>query len=40
VTSLAALVLAIGPVFVFGFYLPPPLLALVRHASALLGGAS
>jgi hydrogenase-4 component F len=40
VTSLAALVLAIGPVFVFGFYLPPPLLALVRHASALLGGAA
>ncbi len=39
-TSLAALALAFGPVFVFGFYVPPPLSMLVRHAATLLGGAS
>ncbi len=39
-TSLAALGLAFAPMFVFGFYLPPPLMTLVHHAAALLGGAS
>ena len=38
-TSLTALLIAFCPVFVFGFYLPPPLMALVRHAAQLLGGA-
>ena len=39
-TSLAALAIAFVPMFVFGFYLPPPLADLIRHAAALLGGAS
>lgn len=39
-TSLAALAIAFVPMLVFGFYLPPPLAALIRHAAALLGGAS
>ncbi|CAM5779547.1 proton-conducting transporter transmembrane domain-containing protein [Castellaniella caeni] len=38
-TSLAAVVLAFVPMFIFGFYVPPPLLALLRQAAALLGGA-
>lgn len=38
-TSVAALVVAFVPTFVFGFYLPPPLHALIDHAAALLGGA-
>lgn len=37
-TSLAAMAIAFAPMFVFGFYLPPPLKDLVRHAAALLGG--
>lgn len=36
--SLAALAIAFAPLFVFGFYLPPPLVALVHQAAALLGG--
>jgi hydrogenase-4 component F len=36
-TSLAALAIAFCPVLVFGFYLPPPLTALVHHAALLLG---
>ncbi|MGH2443354.1 MAG: proton-conducting transporter membrane subunit [Chloroflexota bacterium] len=39
-TSLAALAIAFVPMFVFGFYLPPPLTALINQAAALLGGAS
>jgi hydrogenase-4 component F len=39
-TSVAALVLAFIPIFVFGFYLPPPLTKLIHHAAALLGGAA
>jgi hydrogenase-4 component F len=38
-TSVAALALTFVPMFVFGFYLPPPLHALIDHAAALLGGA-
>jgi hydrogenase-4 component F len=38
-TSVVALVLAFIPMFVFGFYLPPPLHALIDRAAALLGGA-
>lgn len=37
--SLAALGIAIAPMFIFGFYLPPPLAALIRQAAASLGGA-
>ncbi len=37
-TSLAALAVAFAPMFVFGFYLPPPLASLVRHAALLLQG--
>lgn len=36
--SVAAAGLAIAPMFVFGFYLPPPLAALIQHAAANLGG--
>jgi hydrogenase-4 component F len=36
-TSLAALAIAFCPVLVFGFYLPPPLTALVHRAALLLG---
>jgi hydrogenase-4 component F len=36
-TSLAALAIAFCPVLVFGFYLPPPLAALVHRAALLLG---
>ena len=39
-TSLAALAIAFIPMLVFGFYLPPPLAALIHHAAALLGGVS
>jgi hydrogenase-4 component F len=39
VTSMAALAIAFAPMFVFGFYLPPPLSELIRHAAAMLGGA-
>lgn len=39
-TSLAALAIAFVPMFVFGFYLPPPLANLIHHATALLGGPS
>jgi len=39
-TSMIALAIAFIPMFVFGFYLPPPLATLIRHAAALLGGAS
>lgn len=39
-TSVIALAVALLPIFVFGFYLPPPLASLIRHAAALLGGAS
>jgi len=39
-TSMIALAIAFIPMFVFGFYLPPPLATLIRHAGALLGGAS
>ena len=39
-TSVAALVLAFIPMFVFGFYLPPPLATLIHNAAALLGGGS
>lgn len=38
-TSVAALGVALIPMFVFGFYLPPPLATLIRHAATLLGGA-
>jgi hydrogenase-4 component F len=38
-TSVAALALAFVPMFVFGFYLPPPLTLLINRAAALLGGA-
>jgi hydrogenase-4 component F len=38
-TSLAAVAIAFVPMFVFGFYVPPPLLTLLRQAAALLGGA-
>ncbi|MGH7121888.1 MAG: proton-conducting transporter membrane subunit, partial [Acetobacteraceae bacterium] len=38
-TSMAALVIAFIPMFVFGFYLPPPLATLIQHAAASLGGA-
>ncbi len=38
-TSVAALAIAFIPMFVFGFYLPPPLHVLIDHAAALLGGA-
>jgi hydrogenase-4 component F len=38
-TSVAALGIAFIPMFVFGFYLPPPLATLIRHAAAILGGA-
>jgi hydrogenase-4 component F len=37
-TGLVALALAFAPVFVFGFYLPPPLAALLRQAALQLGG--
>lgn len=37
-TSLVAIAIAFAPMLVFGFYLPPPLTALLRHAAALLGG--
>lgn len=37
-TSVAATVIAFVPVLVFGFYLPPPLTALVHQAALLLGG--
>ncbi|MCO6439823.1 MAG: hypothetical protein J5I81_01790 [Nitrococcus mobilis] len=36
--SLAALAIAFAPLFVFGFYLPPPLAVLLHRAAALLGG--
>lgn len=39
-TSMAALVVAFVPVFIFGFYLPAPLAALIRQAAVLLGGTS
>lgn len=39
-TSVAALAIAFVPMFVFGFYLPPPLAALIHRAAALLGGGS
>ena len=39
VTSVMALGLAFIPMFVFGFYLPPPLHVLINHAAAVLGGA-
>jgi len=39
-TGIAALALAFLPVLVFGFYLPPPLDALIHHAALTLGGAS
>jgi len=39
-TSVVALSVAFAPMFVFGFYLPPPLAALVQHAAALLAGPS
>lgn len=39
-TSLVALGIAFVPMFVFGFYLPPPLATLIQHAAAILGGAS
>ncbi|MGH9608456.1 MAG: proton-conducting transporter membrane subunit, partial [Bryobacteraceae bacterium] len=39
-TSVVALGIAFIPMFVFGFYLPPPLATLIRHAGAILGGAS
>lgn len=39
-TSMVALVIAFVPMFVFGFYLPPPLATLIHHASAILTGAS
>ncbi|MGH8117713.1 MAG: proton-conducting transporter membrane subunit [Rhodanobacteraceae bacterium] len=38
-TSIAALAMAFAPMFVFGFYLPPPLATLIEHAAGLLGGA-
>lgn len=38
-TSLAALAIAFAPLFVFGFYLPPPLAELIQHAAAIVGGA-
>lgn len=38
VTSVAAMTIAFIPMLVFGFYLPPPLAALIHHAAALLGG--
>lgn len=38
-TSMAALGIAFIPMFVFGFYLPPPLATLIQHAAANLGGA-
>ncbi len=38
-TGVTALVIAFIPIFVFGFYLPPPLAKLIHHAAALLGGA-
>ncbi len=37
-TSLAATAIAFAPMFVFGFYLPPPLASLIQHAAALLAG--
>jgi hydrogenase-4 component F len=37
-TCVTALAIAFVPMFVFGFYLPPPLDALIQHAAALLGG--
>jgi hydrogenase-4 component F len=40
VTSVAATGLALIPMLVFGFYLPPPLAALISHAAATLGGSS
>lgn len=40
VTSVTAMAIAFIPMLVFGFYLPPPLAALIHHAAALLGGAS
>lgn len=39
-TSLVALGIAFIPMFVFGFYLPPPLATLIQHAATLLGGAA
>ncbi|MGH8274878.1 MAG: proton-conducting transporter membrane subunit [Gammaproteobacteria bacterium] len=39
-TSVIALIVAFVPMFVFGFYLPPPLASLIRHAATLLGGTS
>ncbi|MBS0315723.1 MAG: hypothetical protein JSR49_01205, partial [Proteobacteria bacterium] len=39
-TSVAALAIAFVPMFVFGFYLPLPLAALIHRAAALLGGGS
>ncbi|MGH8148496.1 MAG: hypothetical protein ACRETB_00770, partial [Steroidobacteraceae bacterium] len=38
-TSMAALGIAFIPMLVFGFYLPPPLATLIRHAAATLTGA-
>jgi hydrogenase-4 component F len=37
-TGLASLALAFVPVFVFGFYLPPPLATLLQQAASQLGG--
>jgi hydrogenase-4 component F len=37
-SSLAAMAIAFVPMLVFGFYLPPPLQALIHQAAALLGG--
>jgi hydrogenase-4 component F len=37
-TSMAALAIAFIPMFVFGFYLPPPLATLIHHAAATLTG--
>ncbi len=37
-TSVVATCVAFVPMFVFGFYLPPPLAMLLHHAAALLGG--
>jgi hydrogenase-4 component F len=39
-TGMAALGVAFAPMLVFGFYLPPPLAALVQQAAAQLGGGS
>ncbi|HEU0197627.1 MAG TPA: proton-conducting transporter membrane subunit [Nevskiaceae bacterium] len=39
-TSVLALAIASIPMFVFGFYLPPPLQTLIHHAAAVLGGAA